>query len=105
MTIDEAIKFCHEKSENIKLKAEPQVFIDIENMLKELKIYKECNISKANFSIGYNKAIDDFASELENHSISADTGKGNTVKIEFVAPVTRIIEVAEQLKKGDSDGM
>lgn len=51
-----------------------------------------------------NKAIDDFASELENHAISADTGKGNTVKIEFVAPITRTREIAEQLKGGGTDG-
>lgn len=27
--------------------------------VEEFKIYKECNISKANFSMGYNKAIDE----------------------------------------------
>lgn len=37
ISIDEAIKFCHEKSENIKLKAEPQTFIDIALLLEELK--------------------------------------------------------------------
>lgn len=59
---------------------------------------------KVIYEQGYNKAIDDFASELENHSISADIGKGNTVKIEFVAPVTRIRDVAEQFKAGGIDG-
>ena len=58
---------------------------------------------KHGYSDGYNKAIDDFASELENHSIYADIGKGNTVKIEFVAPITRIRDVAQQLKAGDDD--
>ena len=37
LTIDEAIAFCHEKSNNIKLKAEPQVFIQIAEWLEELK--------------------------------------------------------------------
>lgn len=46
------------------------------------------------------KAIDEFASELENHSIYADIGKGDEVKMEWVSPVTRIKEVAEQMKAG-----
>ena len=37
MTIDEAISFCEEKASNIKLKAEPQVFIQIAAWLEELK--------------------------------------------------------------------
>lgn len=61
--------------------------------------FKELDCSKHDKEI-YNKAIDDFASELENHSIYADIGKGNTVKIEFVAPITRIMDVAQQLKAG-----
>ena len=47
-----------------------------------------------------NKAIDEFASELENHSIYADIGKGEEVKMEWVSPVTRIKEIAEQMKGG-----
>ena len=64
MSIDGLIKFCDEKSKNIKLKAEPQVFIEIKQALEELKIYKECNIFKTNFANGYNKAIDEFANSL-----------------------------------------
>ena len=37
MTLDEQIPFCEEKSKNIKLKAEPQTFIDIKNSLEKLK--------------------------------------------------------------------
>ena len=40
MTIDEAIKFCEEKSKNIKLKTEPQTFVDITKYLKENKQLK-----------------------------------------------------------------
>lgn len=40
LNIDKAIAFCYEKAENIKLKAEPQVFIDIAKQLEELKQYK-----------------------------------------------------------------
>lgn len=49
------------------------------------------------------KAIDEFASELENHSIYADIGKGDEVKMEWVSPVTRIKEVAEQMKEVRND--
>lgn len=40
MLIDGLIKFCDEKSKNIKLKAEPQVFIEIAMQLEKLKLYK-----------------------------------------------------------------
>lgn len=40
MTIDEAIKFCEEKSENIKLKTEPQTFVEITKYLKENRALK-----------------------------------------------------------------
>ena len=40
MTIDDAIKFCEEKSENIKLKTEPQTFVEIANYLKENRALK-----------------------------------------------------------------
>lgn len=47
-----------------------------------------------------NEVIDEFADELINHSIYADIGKRNETKMEWVSPVTRIKEVAEQLKRG-----
>ena len=37
MTLDEQISFCEEKSNNIKLEAGPQTFIDIKNSLEKLK--------------------------------------------------------------------
>lgn len=37
MMINDLIKFCDEKSKNIKLKAEPQVFVEIRQALEELK--------------------------------------------------------------------
>ena len=37
MALDEQISFCEEKSKNIKLKAEPQTFVDIKNSLEKLK--------------------------------------------------------------------
>lgn len=41
MTIDEQIAFCEEKSKNIKLKAEPQTFVDIAKSLKRLREYEQ----------------------------------------------------------------
>ena len=41
MLIDGLIKFCDEKSKNIKLKAEPQVFVEIKQALEELKAIKQ----------------------------------------------------------------
>ena len=68
MTIDEAIKFCYKKAKNIKLKAEPQVFIDIAELLEELKATKNSDIpiihGKEELELHdnaiRNKAIDDF---------------------------------------------
>lgn len=37
MTLDEQISFCEEKSKNIKLKTEPQTFVNIKNSLEKLK--------------------------------------------------------------------
>ena len=41
MFVDELIQFCKEKLKNIKLKAEPQVFVEIAEKLEELKICKD----------------------------------------------------------------
>ena len=79
----------------------------IAEWLEELKEASHCmeENRKAGYNhgfvYGYNKAIDDFSSELENHSIYADIGKGDEVKMEWVSPVTRIEEIAQHLKAGD----
>ena len=41
LSVDEAIQFCEEKSKNIKLKAGPRVFVEIAEMLEQLKIFKD----------------------------------------------------------------
>ena len=46
MLIDGLIKFCDEKSKNIKLKVEPQVFVEIKQALEEFKALKEKNVVK-----------------------------------------------------------
>lgn len=88
MTIDEAIVFCEAKSENIKLKAEPQTFIDIAEWLKELKDYRDKNkmvvrVDVENIDslkekleeiekVSYNKAIDDYCNRLCDNGSIAD---------------------------------
>lgn len=115
MTIDEVIAFCCEKSNNIKLKAEPQVFIQLAEWLEELKMYKSLaprelvsqkqkndrviEYSKGfdyGFKTGYNKAIDDFAKKL---SLAFD----ETIEEYGFYPENLIRQVAEQLKAGGTE--
>lgn len=41
MNLNEQIDFCKEKTKNIKLRTEPQTFIDIWQSLEELKCFRE----------------------------------------------------------------
>lgn len=43
MTLDEQISFCEGKIKNIKLKTEPQTFIDIKNSLEKLATYEDAD--------------------------------------------------------------
>ena len=71
MTVDKAIKICREKSENIKLKVDPDVFVNIAEWLEELKRLRlepvTTNISKMAraYNNGYNKALDDLMAKLD----------------------------------------
>ena len=112
MTIDEAIAFCYEKSNNIKLKAEPEVFIQLAEWLEELKDYRDknkmvvrvdCeNMDNIKDNIDeltryaesqYNNAIDDFV----NFASTMPTGeqKDGTIRPMWLE------EMAEKLKEGD----
>lgn len=71
MTLDEQIAFCEEKSKNIKLKAEPQVFIDIKACLEELKEIRGC-ISEIGKFIGKEKA----KSYKQGYNEGIDAAKG-----------------------------
>ena len=98
MTIDEAIAFCYEKSNNIKLKAEPQVFIQLAEWLEELKVYQQHEIiCNKGYNEGYNKAIDDFAIKICEILEEYQTGF-NMVSMANVFHFSR--ELAEQLKAG-----
>lgn len=106
LTIEEAIAFCHEKSNNIKLKAEPQVFIQLAERLEELKVYKKnsdiypicdtyCSYLAEEFENGYNKAIDDFVNACKQDILCQTFG----------LHANGIERIAEQLKRGgENDG-
>ena len=98
LSIDEAIAFCHEKSNNIKLKAEPQVFIQLEELLEELKKRRSEDygyMADIHQSIGYRKAIDDFVETL----VSA-FDETNIKEYGFY-PENLVRQVAKQLKEGN----
>ena len=98
LTIDEAIAFCHEKSSNIKLKAEPEVFIQLEELLEELKKRRSEDygyMADIHQSIGYRKAIDDFVETL----VSA-FDETNIKEYGFY-PENLVRQVAKQLKERD----
>ena len=98
LTIDEAIAFCHEKSNNIKLKAEPQVFIQLGELLEELKKRRSEDygyMADIHQSIGYRQALDDFVETL----VSA-FDETNIKEYGFY-PENLVRQVAKQLKEGD----
>ena len=109
LTIEEAIAFCHEKSNNIKLKAEPQVFIQLAEWLEELKKRRSEDygyMADIHQSIGYRQALDDFAEKINAKCDGMIKDKWNS----NVAPISwaeayadfkdDIDEIAEQLKAG-----
>lgn len=111
MLIDGLIKFCDEKSKNIKLKAEPQVFIEIAQALEELKALKKevelyRNLDKTNFSDGYNKAIDEFAEMLkekyEEHNFDLCLRQNDYYSYSNSCMLfeSYIDKIAEQMKEG-----
>ena len=98
LSIDEAIAFCHEKSNNIKLKTEPQVFIQLGELLEELKKRRSEDygyMADIHQSIGYRKALDDFVETL----VSA-FDETNIKEYGFY-PENLVRQVAKQLKEGN----
>lgn len=98
MTIDKAIEFCKDKSENIKLKSEPQTFIQLAEWLEELREYqlqhyKLMEYYKVN-SIEdiYDKAIDNFTEQLKSKKTHFFDGSEGVWDDD-------IQKIAEQLKK------
>ena len=107
MLIDGLIKFCDEKSKNIKLKAEPQVFVEIKQALEELKAIKQwksdvmegfCKYDASSFEeIVFNaraKAIDEFVEKIYDF-----------LSLEDISYYREDIKkIAEQMKAGGIDG-
>ena len=85
MTIDEAIAFCYEKSNNIKIKAEPQLFIQLAEWLEELKVYQQHEIiCNKGYNAGYNKAIDDFVNIAKEYDFKYDKKDITNCVIDFI---------------------
>ena len=111
LSIDEAIAFCIEKSNNIKLKAEPEVFIQLAEWLEELKNYRDKNKMVVRVDVEnmdsirdkieelskyaesqYNKAVDDFVNVCEKQF--------TTIYGQRYVDMRDIVNIAEQLKAG-----
>ena len=90
LSIDEAIAFCYEKSNNIKLKAEPEVFIQLAEWLEELSRRRvEELFRKTNEKAIRDKAIDDFQEWIKTQIVGLD----NTTN-EILVAVDDIWELA-----------
>lgn len=110
MLIDGLIKFCDEKSKNIKLKAEPQVFIEIREALLQLKVLKSDGFTddllNIGYTKGYNKAIDEFAERLKKlyQAYDIDLCLQDNDHLSYtdsrIALESYIDEIAEQMKGG-----
>ena len=98
MSIDELIEFCKLKSKYIKLKEEPQVFVEIAEKLEGLKTIKSDGFSEHLLNIGYTKGyckcIDDFVIILTSRLTDA-------IYQRDVASMTNLInDIARELKAG-----
>ena len=97
MLIDSLIKFCDEKSKNIKLKAEPQVFIEIKQALEELRTIKSDGFSEHLLNMGYTKGIKDgYAKGIDEYVEKLKYNFGNDEELDSWATYD---EIAEQMKK------
>ena len=97
MLIDGLIKFCDEKSKNIKLKAEPQVFIEIKQALEQLKAIKN-GFTDDLLNMGYTKGIKDgYAKGIDEF---AKHMKEDTMARTFGLRCYDIDKIAEQMKAG-----
>ena len=94
VSIGELIAFCYEKSKNIKLKAEPEVFIHLAELLEELSRRRvEELFRKTNEKSIRDKAIDDFVKMAYEELLYSECL--TEIDIDYIA---------EQLKAGVSDG-
>ena len=113
MLIDGLIKFCDEKSKNIKLKAEPQVFVEIKQALEELKAIKQwksdvmegfCKYDASSFEeIVVNaraKAIDELKNKICMHFADWKYSEDDKRIKDIIELASESVEeIAEQMRK------
>lgn len=103
-------KFCDEKSKNIKLKAEPQVFVELCNALEELKELRKFKDGFSDLGKLYseirqeerNTAIDELIFKIIEHKTKGYVTGITHNSFEFGAcqMADDIVKLAEQLKAG-----
>lgn len=105
MTVDKAIKICREKSKNIKLKVDPDVFVNIAEWLEELKrlrlepvITNTSKMARA-YNNGYSKGIDDCMNALCKHCM---TTKNECIDLAcpFYIGGCGVVNITQKLKQG-----
>lgn len=106
MTIDEAIAKYNKLANNDRT-CYPEEAQQLAEWLEELKVYKECNISKTNFINGYNKALDDFVKKIsesnQGHWRVTRYEHGEAVSETMSYDIGTIKLIAEQLKAGEDN--
>lgn len=106
MNIDEAITFCHEKSKNIKLKADPEVFINIAEWLEELKRLRleSCmtntpKLARA-YSNGYSNGTYDCMNALCKHCMTTNN-ECSDLECPFYTGECGVVSITQKLKRGE----
>lgn len=107
-------KFCDEKSKNIKLKAEPQVFVELCNALEELKELRKFkdwfyDLGKLYSEIRQeerNKAIDDAINEIVSvrSEVAEKEPYDDHLFTVLVQRQNEIVDLIQKLKVGGNDG-
>ena len=79
-----------------------QLFVNSDDILGNdmVDLYEAQNCCDTSFSIGYNKAIDDFSKRIKQVTYTSGTESDGYYKIHAICE-RDIDEIAEQLKGGD----
>lgn len=81
-----------------------QLFVNSDDVLGNdmVDLYEAQNCCDTSFSIGYNKAIDDFSERIKQLTYTSGTESDGYYKIHAICE-RDIDEIAEQLKAGDGE--
>ena len=81
-----------------------QLFVNSDDVLGNdmVDLYEAQNCCDTSFSIGYNKAIDDFSERIKQVTYTSGTESDGYYKIHAICE-RDIDEIAEQLKAGDGE--